>query len=147
MEALYPYANFIHLVLAIMFLGYVFSDIVLIEPLKKMLPPEVSQKISQKLGAKSFKIFPLSLLFIVLSGGMMLSRYINSNVGVFNTPLQQLLMIKVALATIIVLGVLYNLYTKVTSKPKHPFMQNHFHKLVLTLGFFIVLLAKFMFVV
>lgn len=147
MDILYPYANFIHLVLAIIFLGYVFSDVVLIEPLKKVLPKDLSLMISKRLAEKSFKIFPLSLLFIVLSGGMMLSRYINSNAGVFNTPLQQLLMIKVALATIIVLGVVYNLYTKITSKPKHIFMQNHFHKLVLFLGFFIVLLAKFMFVV
>jgi hypothetical protein len=49
------------------------------------------------------------------------------------------------LALIIVLGVLYNLYTKLMKKPKHPFMQEHFHKLVLVLGFFIVVLAKLMF--
>lgn len=146
MDAIYPFANIVHLVLAIMFLGYVFSDVVLISSLKEKVSKETNKEINQTLGAKSFKIFPLSLLVIVLTGGMMMSRYINSNAGVFETSLQKLLMLKISLALIIVLGVIYNLYTKLTNKPKHPFMQEHFHKVVLVLGFFIVLLAKWMFV-
>lgn len=146
MDAIYPFANIVHLVLAIMFLGYVFSDVVLISSLKEKVSKETNKEINQTLGTKSFKIFPLSLLVIVLSGGMMMSRYINSNAGVFETSLQKLLMLKITLALIIVLGVVYNLYTKLTNKPKHPFMQEHFHKVVLVLGFFIVLLAKWMFV-
>lgn len=146
MEAIYPFANIIHLILGIIFLGYVFSDVVLISSLKEKFNPQINQEINQTLGAKSFKIFPLSLLVIVLTGGMMMSKYINSNVGLFETTLQKLLVIKIVLALIIVLGVLYNLYTKITKKPKHPFMQEHFHKLVLVLGFFIVVLAKAMFV-
>lgn len=147
MEAIYPYANVVHLVLAIMFLGYVFSDVVLISSLKDKFSPQINKEINQTLGGKSFKIFPLSLLVIVLTGGMMMSKYINSDAGVCETTMQQLLMVKISLALIIVLGVLYNLYTKITGKPKHIFMQNHFHKLVLVLGFFIVVLAKMMFVV
>ncbi len=146
MEAIYPYANIIHLVLAIMFLGYVFSDVVLISSLKEKFGEQTNKEINQTLGAKSFKIFPLSLLVIVLSGGMMMSKYINSNAGFFETSLQKLLVIKIVLALMIVLGVLYNLYTKISKKPKHSFMQDHFHKLVLVLGFFIVVLAKAMFV-
>ena len=145
MEAIYPYANIIHLLLAIIFLGYVFTDTVMISALKDKFGKDTDQKINQTLGAKSFKIFPLSLLVIVLTGGMMMSKYINSNAGLFETPLQKLLVIKITLALIIVLGVLYNLYTKLMKKPKHPFMQEHFHKLVLVLGFFIVVLAKLMF--
>ncbi|MDP2894049.1 MAG: hypothetical protein Q8N78_06790 [Sulfurimonas sp.] len=146
MEAIYPYANIIHLLLAIIFLGYVFTDTVMISALKDKFGKDTDQKINQTLGAKSFKIFPLSLLVIVLTGGMMMSKYINSNAGLFETTLQKLLVIKITLALIIVLGVLYNLYTKLTKKPKHPFMQEHFHKLVLVLGFFIVVLAKLMFI-
>lgn len=147
MELLYPYANLIHLALAIVFLGYVFTDIVLISKLKEKINNEDKNKITKFLGEKTFKIFPISLLFIILTGGMMLSRYINSNSGFFETPLQQLLIIKVVLASIIALGVLYNIFVKFTKRTKHPFMQNHFHKVVLILGFFIVVLAKFMFVV
>ncbi len=147
MEAIYPYAHIIHLLLAIAFLGYVFSDVIIIDPLKKRLNKESQQEANKFLAPRSFKIFPPILLVIVLSGGMMLSSYINSSAGVFQTPMQKLLMVKVALALIIVAGVLYNLYSKFANKPKHPFMQNHFHKLVLVLGFFIVVLAKYMFVV
>jgi len=146
METIYPYANIIHLVLAIIFLGYVFSDVILISSLKEKFSEQTNKEINQTLGAKSFKIFPLSLLVIVLTGGMMMSKYINSNAGFFETSLQKLLVIKITLALIIVMGVLYNLYTKISKKPKHPFMQEHFHKLVLVLGFFIVVLAKAMFV-
>lgn len=95
MEAIYPYANIIHLVLAIMFLGYVFTDVFMISKIKD------ANKI---IGKISFKIFPLSLLVIVLTGGIMMSRYINSSAGFFQTDMQKLLVYKISLASIIVLG-------------------------------------------
>jgi hypothetical protein len=147
MEAVYPFAHVIHLLLAILFLGYVFTDVLVISSLKKKFKGETLQDINKTLGGKSFKIFPLSLLVIVLTGGMMMSRYLNSEAGFFNTPLQQILVFKITLALIIVSGVLYNLFCKFTKRKKHPFMDNHFHKLVFVLGFFIVLSAKFMFIV
>lgn len=146
MEAIYPYANIIHLILAIIFLGYVFTDTVIISTLKGKFGAEIDKKIEQTLGAKSFKIFPISLLVIVLSGGIMMSKYINSTAGFFESDLQKILVVKITLASIIVLGVLYNLFTKLTGRKKIAFMQNHFHKLVLILGFFIVVCAKLMFV-
>ena len=147
MEAIYPYANVIHLILAIIFLGYVFTDIVLIDSLKKRVNDEDRKKITKYLGSTTFKIFPISLLIIILTGGIMLSSYINSSLGFLEIPLQQVLIIKVILALIIALGVLYNVFVKPTNRKKHPFMQNHFHKVVLVLGFFIVVLAKLMFIV
>ncbi len=147
MEAIYPYANVINLILAIIFLGYVFTDIVLIDSLKKRVNDEDRKKITKYLGSTTFKIFPISLLIIILTGGIMLSSYINSSLGFLEIPLQQVLIIKVILALIIALGVLYNIFVKLTNRKKHPFMQNHFHKVVLVLGFFIVVLAKLMFIV
>ena len=138
MEAMYPYANIIHLVLAIMFLGYVFTDVVMISKIKDA---------NKTIGKISFRIFPISLLVIVLTGGMMMSRYINSSAGFFETDLQKLLVIKIAFASIIVLGVLSNLFNKFTGRKKSAFMENHFHKLVLVLGLGIVILAKMMLVV
>lgn len=144
MEALYPYAHIIHLVLAIIFLGYVFTDVFMISALKGKFGKETDTKIEQILGAKSFKIFPLSLLVIVLTGGMMMSSYINSDAGFFETDLQKLLVIKITLALIIVAGVLLNLFTKFSGRKKSEFMQKHFHKVVLVLGFLIVVLAQMM---
>ncbi|MCK9473608.1 hypothetical protein [Sulfurimonas sp.] len=145
MEAVYPYAHIIHLMLAIIFLGYVFTDLFMISALKNKFSKDKETKINQILGSKSFKIFPISLLIIVLTGGMMMSRYINSTTGFFETDMQKILVIKIVLALIIVAGVLFNLFTKFTGRKKPKFMQEQFHKVVLILGFFIVILAKMMF--
>ncbi len=147
MEAIYPYAHIIHLILAIVFLGYVFTDLAVISALKGKFSKETQQEINQSLGKRSFKIFPLTLLILVLTGGMMMSKYINSSAGFFETDLQKILVFKIALVLIIVLGVLSNLYKKFTKKKKSKFMENDFHKLVIVLGFFIVVAAKWMFLV
>jgi len=147
METIYPYAHILHLILAIMFLGYVFTDLAVISVLKNKFSKDTEQEINQSLGKRSFKIFPISLLLLVLTGGMMMSRYINSSAGFFETDLQKILLFKMALVLVIVLGVLSNLYVKYTKSKKSNFMQNHFHKLVIVLGFFIVVSAKLMFIV
>ena len=147
MEAVYPYAHVIHLILAIIFLGYVFTDLAVISTLKGKFSKETLQEINQTLGKRSFKIFPLTLLFLVLTGGMMMSKYINSEAGFFETDLQQILVFKIVLALVIVSGVLSNLYVKLTKGKKSNFMSNHFHKLVIVLGVLIVVSAKWMFLV
>jgi hypothetical protein len=147
MEIIYPYAHIIHLILAIMFLGYVFTDLALISTLKGKFDKETQQKINKTLGGKSFKIFPLTLLFLILTGGIMMSKYINSDAGFFETSLQKILVFKIVLVLVIALGVASNLHKKITGGTKSNFMQNHFHKLVIVLGFFIVVSAKVMFVV
>jgi len=147
MEVIYPYVHIIHLILAIMFLGYVFTDLAVISALKNKFDKENQQKINQSLGKRSFKIFPFTLLFLVLTGGMMMSRYINSTVGFAQTDLQKILLFKIVLVLIIVIGVGSNLYVKFTGGTKSNFMQHHFHKLVIILGLFIVIAAKAMFVV
>ncbi len=147
MEAMYPFAHIIHLILAIIFLGYVFSDLAVISTLKNKFEKETQQKINKTLGQRSFKIFPLSLLLLVLTGGMMMSRYINSDAGFIETDLQKILVFKIALVLIIVAGVLSNLYVRYTKGKKSKFMENDFHKLVIVLGLFIVIAAKWMFLV
>ncbi len=147
MDALYPYVHVIHLILAIMFLGYVFTDLAVISALKGKFDKENQQKVNQSLGKRSFKIFPLTLLFLVLTGGMIMSRYINSTAGFAQTDLQKILLFKIALVLIIVIGVGSNLYVKFTGGIKSNFMQNHFHKLVIVLGVFIAIAAKAMFLV
>ena len=147
MEVVYPYANIIHLVLAIIFLGYVFTDLAVLSVLKAKFDKQTQQKINQLLGGRSFKIFPLTLLTLILTGGMMLSKYMNSEVGYLESSLQKILLFKVILVLIIASGVGYNLYKKFTKGEKSHFMQHHFHKLVIVLGLAIVIAAKVMFLV
>ncbi len=145
MEAIYNYAHIVHLILAIIFLGYVFSDVFVISILKKRFQGDTKMDIERALSSRSTKIFPIVLLLLIVSGGMMMSKFVNSQVGFFDTSLQQTLMLKVFLALLIVFGVVYNLYKKFTKQAKPIFMKEHFHKLVLVLGFLIVVCAKVMF--
>ncbi|WP_321778842.1 hypothetical protein [Sulfurimonas sp.] len=147
MEAVYPYAHIIHLILAIIFLGYVFTDLAVISTLKNKFSKDTQKEINQTMGARSFKIFPISLLALVLTGGMMLSKYMNSDAGFIQTDLQKILLFKILLVLVIVAGVLSNLYVRFTKGTKSKFMQNDFHKLVIVLGFFIVVSAKLMFII
>ena len=148
MEAIYPYAHIIHLILAIMFLGYVFTDLAVISALKGKFDKENQQKVNQSLGKRSFKIFPVTLLFLVLTGGMMMSKYINSTAGFAEYKLTKDTSFQNSFSDrIIVIGVGSNLYIKFTGGTKSNFMQNHFHKLVIVLGLFIVIAAKAMFMV
>lgn len=78
---------------------------------------------------------------------MMMSKYINSTAGFFETDMQKILVFKIVLASVIVLGVLSNLYVKFSGGKKSNFMEHHFHKLVIVLGVFIVIAAKWMFLV
>ena len=75
----------------------------------------------------------------------MFSKYINSEIGLFDTNLQQLLWLKFILAMLIVGGVVYSLTCKFLKKQPAPMMK-HFHKFALVIGIFIVLIAKLMFV-
>ena len=74
------------------------------------------------------------------------AKYVNSELGIFNSSLQILLIIKVLLAFAIASGVVYSLVNKVLKRTPHPIMK-HFHKFVLVSGILIVILAKFMFTV
>lgn len=142
----YSIALIIHLLCAIIFIGFVFADVVVLPAMKKVLNEKEHQNVMAAISNRARKIFPISVLILILSGGFMFSKYINSDAGVFSSPLQVLLMIKFVLAILIVCGIIYSLSRKLVKKQPHPIMK-HFHKFVLVTGITIVVLAKLMFVV
>jgi len=142
----YTLALVIHLLCAIIFIGFVFADVVVLPAMKKVLNDQEHQNVMNTISNRARKIFPISVLILILSGGFMFSKYINSDAGMFNSPLQILLLIKFILAMIIASGIVYSLSRKLVKKPPHPIMK-HFHKFVLVTGICIVILAKLMFVV
>ncbi len=135
-----------HLSSAIIFLGFVFADVMVLGVLKKEFGKEHFQDIKQTIGSRARKIFPLSVLTLLLTGGFMMSKYINSELGMFNTHLQLLLLVKILFASLIISGVGYSLIQRILKKQPHPHFVKHFHKYVLVLGLGIVILAKSMFV-
>ena len=144
MEALYPYFLLVHLVCAIIFLGFIFTDVVLLTPIRKALGDEFANKMFSIIGKRGGKIMPFCLLLLVLSGGAMISRYIGSDIGYFSTHLQQLLVLKTFLALLIVLAVITSLTFHYILKKPNP-LAKIIHPLALILGLFIVILAKFAF--
>lgn len=142
----YNIALIIHLLCAVIFIGFVFADVVVLPAMKKVLNENESQNVMNAISSRARKIFPISVLILVLSGGFMFSKYINSDAGMFNSSLQILLVIKFVLALIIVSGIVYSLSRKFLKKQPHSIMK-HFHKIVLVLGISITILAKLMFMV
>lgn len=141
----YTIALIIHVLCAIIFLGFVFTDVVVLTAVKKTMGKEMHEKVMNAIIKRGIKIFPPIVLLLIATGGFMFTKYINSQAGMFNTSLQQLLMLKVFLVLLIILGVIYSLYTKFTNTKPVAFME-HFHTYTLIAGFFIVVLAKYMFV-
>ena len=142
----YTLVQIIHLFCAIIFIGFVFADLFVLPVMKKVLKEDEYQKVSVAISSRARMIFPLSLLTLLLSGGYMIAKYINSELGVFNSNLQLLLILKVFLAVLIASGVVYSLVNKIFKKTPHPIMK-HFHKFVLFSGIIIIILAKVMFIV
>ena len=142
----YSIVLIIHLLCAIIFIGFVFADVLVVPAMKKALDEETYNKAKEAISNRARKIFPLSVLILVLSGGFMLSKYMNSSLGFISSSLQQLLLLKVLIALVIVSGIIYSLTCKLLKKRPHPIM-THFHKIVLFLGIIIVILAKLMFAV
>ena len=142
----YTLVLIIHLLCAIIFIGFIFADIFIFPAVKNKFGVETYTNMMSAIISRGIKIYPLIVLILISTGGYMFTKYINSEAGFFNTPFQILLLIKVFLVLLIILGVIYTMFCKLTKKEPVAFM-NHFHVYALILSIFIVIIAKFMFVV
>lgn len=143
MEALYPYFLLVHIVCAIIFLGYIFTDVVLLSPIRRLLGDDIANKVFSIIAKRGTKIMPLCVLLLLLTGGAMVTRYISPSLGFFDSNLQMLLSIKVILALLIIAMVVTSLSCKFLGL-RNP-LANIIHPAVLVLGAFIVILAKLAF--
>jgi len=142
----YTLVQIIHLLCAIIFIGFIFADVVIFPVIKNKLGEETYTNTINAIVSRGLKIYPPIVLILIASGGYMFTKYINSELGVFNTSLQWILLLKLLLVLLIVLGVIYTMYCKLTKKEPVAFMQR-FHLYALILSIAIVILAKLMFVV
>lgn len=143
MDALYPLFLTIHLICAIIFVGFLFCDIVLLSPVRKVLGDEFADKMWRVILGRGEKIMPICVLMLVLTGGAMMTRWISPNLGFFGTNLQTLLSIKILLALVIVAMVVISITLHKLGR-KNP-LANVIHPIALILGFFIVIFAKLAF--
>lgn len=146
MQILYPILLIIHLLSAIIFLGYIFFDVVIFPIVKKILGQEISDKVSEAILVKGTKIMPLCILGLFITGAGMLSHYIGGDMGAFQTNFQKLLLLKVLLALVVITMVIFSIFCRFIFKIRNP-IGKFVHPTVLVLGFFIVILAKLMYFV
>lgn len=142
----YTLIQIVHLLGAIIFIGFIFADVIIFPAVKNKHGEEFHSKMIESIVGRGLKIYPPIVLLLIASGGYMFTKYINSEAGVLNSPLQLLLLIKVFFVLLIVLGVIYTMYCKLTKKEPVAFME-YFHTYALVLGILIVVLAKLMFAV
>lgn len=142
----YTLVLIVHLFCAIIFVGFVFADVVVFPAWSKKYSQEEVKEIKQTIIKRGVKIYPPAVLLLMLTGGYMFSKYVNSNAGYFETSLQQFLWLKLFCVVLIVLGVIYALINKARGIEETGFMK-HFHTIALVLSIAVVILAKVMFVI
>ena len=143
MDALYPLFLTIHLICAIIFVGFLFCDIVLLTPVRKVLGDEFADKMWRVILGRGEKIMPLCVLMLAITGGAMMTRWVSPNLGFFTTNMQTLLTIKILLALVIVAMVVTSITLHRLGR-KNP-LANVIHPIALVLGFIIAILAKIAF--
>ncbi len=145
MQTLYPYFLSIHLLCAIIFLGFIFTDVVLLSILERQFGKPALEPMMRR----GRKIMPSCVVLLVITGGAMMTRYLDFGSGfegLFGTPLQTLLSIKIALTLGIVCLVINAFFHRLVLKKPNP-LGDYTHKIALVFGFFIVVFAKFAFYV
>lgn len=140
----YTLVKIIHLLCAIIFIGFIFADIFVFPAIKNKLGEEIYNNVMNAMISRGIIIYPLIVIILMLSGGYMFTNYINSETGYFTTSLQMFLWLKVFLVLLIILGVIYTIFCKLFKKEPIAFMK-HFHAYALILSVAIVIIAKFMF--
>ena len=140
----YTLVQIIHLLCAIIFIGFIFADIFIFPAIKKKLGEEIYNSVMSAMISRGIIIYPLIVIVLMISGGYMFNNYINSETGYFTTSLQMLLWLKVFLVLLIILGVIYTIFCKLAKKEPVGFMK-HFHAYALIVSVAIVIIAKFMF--
>ncbi|BDQ26735.1 hypothetical protein ASB1_04110 [Helicobacter heilmannii] len=98
MATIYPYVLIVHLFCAVIFLGYLFFDVVILPNVKRIYGEEIANKAEEGIGQRAVKIMPICVLLLLITGGMMVGQYIGGDKGYFETPFQKVLMLKLLFA-------------------------------------------------
>lgn len=134
----------LHLLCAITFVGAVFFEVLVIEPLEKRLPPGTAELLSVEIPRHVRRFMPVIVAVLFLTGGAMAWVHFSSRPDFFHTRFGILLTIKVALA-FAVLGVFVTAIRASFKGTMDLCRFRYTHRIVAGLMLGIVLLAKGMF--
>lgn len=134
----------VHLLCAITFVGAVFFEVLVIEPLEKILPEGLGAKLADAIPAHVRKFMPVVVALLFLSGGAMFWVHYSNRPDFFHTRFGVMLTIKLVLA-FAVLAVFVSAIRASIKGTMSPCRFKYTHRVVAVLMLGIVLLAKGMF--
>jgi hypothetical protein len=144
MAAYYALFVTIHLLCALIFVGAVFFEVLVIEPIEKTLPPGVGSQIAEAIPRRVRVFMPVVVSLLYLTGAAMFWVHFSARPDFFQTKFGLLLTAKIAL-TFIVLGVFVSAMRAARKGTMDVCRFRYTHRIVGALMLGIVLLAKGMF--
>ena len=143
----YPILLTLHLFAALIFIGTVFFEVLILEGVRKHVPPAVMREVEQGIGKRARRLMPWVLLVLFSAGlGMVWVRYLPLLADPLATSFGTLLTLKITLA-LSVLGHFFTAMYLLFSGRMNSTYFRRIHLSVFTHMVGIVLLAKNMFYV
>jgi hypothetical protein len=144
MAAYYGVFVTIHLLCALTFVGAVFFEVLVIEPIEKQLPPGVGEQVAEAIPRRVRVFMPVVVSLLYLTGAAMFWVHYSARPDFFQSKFGLLLTTKILL-TFAVLGVFISAMRAARKGTMDPCRFKYTHRIVGTLMLGIVLLAKGMF--
>lgn len=144
MAAYYGIFVTIHLLCALVFVGAVFFEVLVIEPIEKQLPPGAGHQIAEAIPRRVRVFMPIVVALLYLTGAAMFTVHFSARPDFFQTKFGLLLSTKILL-TFAVLGVFVSAMRAARKGTMDPCRFKYTHRIVAGLMLGIVLLAKGMF--
>ena len=143
MSAWYPWIVLLHLACAIVFVGAVTFEVLMVESLNKRFDGATMQRIEQAIMARVRRFMPVVVIALFVSGGVLFDIRCDG-ISCVGSRFGNLLLLKVVLA-FGVLGVFVNAMWAMRRGTMDVCRFRHTHRVVLALMVGIVFLAKTMF--
>lgn len=134
----------LHLLCAITFVGAVFFEVLVIEPLEKRLPDGLGARLAEEIPLQVVRFMPYVVLTLFLTGAAMFWVHFSNRPDFFQSKFGLLLSLKVVLA-LVVLGVFITSMRAMRQGRMTLCRFRYTHRIVAGLMLGIVLLAKGMF--
>lgn len=136
----------IHLLCACIVIGYLVYDVFVFSLLKKGRSEAEFIKLKRELLRASALILGASFLFLLLSGGILASFYLNIEALTWENfflqnHIQKMIWLKIALVLLLLLCTLFSFYFILVLKKPDPF-RRFYHHLALVICLFALIVAK-----
>jgi uncharacterized protein len=134
----------IHILCAITFVGAVFFEVLVIEPIEKRLLPGLAETLAKEIPRQVRKFMPYVVALLFLTGGAMFWVHFSNRTDFVGSRFGVMLMIKMTLA-FAVLGVFMASLSAAARGKMDPCRFRYTHRVVAVMMLAIVLLAKGMY--